>query len=90
MLLISFPQDQRPGVGPWLTAGSPGLDDGIDLAEEANQRDREGRRTDERQDVRLGPSGPAGATPRATGRAMSWARPVRPAWRIATKFHFDI
>ena len=44
----------------WLRAGSPRRDHGIDIAEEADQCGRQERRADQRQDLRLRPSGPAG------------------------------
>ena len=56
---VQVVDELRVPVGP----GVPGRDDGLDVAEEADHRDREEPCTDQRQDVRLGPSGPAGDQP---------------------------
>src|SRR5271165_223372 len=60
------PASAVPVLGPggsvigWLTAGPPGRDDGIDLAEEVDQGDRQECCTDNRLDLRLRPTGLAG------------------------------
>jgi hypothetical protein len=73
----------------WLTPGSTGNDDGVDIADEIDKRRHENAAP---ISDRISASGRPvlRATERATGLATSLVQPVRPTWPIATKFHFDI